>query len=678
MGSILTFYSYKGGVGRTMAVANIAALLAMKGLRVLIVDWDLEAPGLHRYFADLDIVSSNLGLLDLLLDAGKAGELPDWRKYGSQVRVKGSASLTMLTAGRLDDEYDKRLLSFEWSQFFGLQNGGALLESLRDRWVSDFDLTLIDSRTGVSDSGGICTVQMPDILVPVFSPNRQSLEGTKNIVLKAQAARQKLAYDRTRFLVLPLLARLDSRTEYREYQTWLRLFASELGEFYRDWLPKSATPIQILERTKIPYVAFFSFGEKLPVVTEGTSDPESLGFAYENAATLIATDFKRVDELLLPASMAITDEGFSGIPSPEMLASTGRLSRFAEGIIASQDIRRFKMLVEMARGKLLEAWDLHEINGPRLPEDIPRWIDEIADFYRLEFRPTLDSVVDLALLVIKYDAASEWVSIIIDLLVEIFETSRRFDRLKSLVISTSPKAMHYARPAYDVYVGARAIAAYAVSRKRFPFLKSVLPRYVRWFTMDNNATTFEPLLFWPFRGVSGLPDMREGRNESLWADNIQSAWGKYFGSREGFLNAAAQLEFVLEFNSYVFVSSGNKGVNKFQQELGDKSFVYLPDFWTSPLDRCVPIAEHFYDILLAEPTLPAEFTIEKKAVDLLFESESSEQRLLFLGGYLTHLKTFQSQAMLQANRFPFVFNWGGGRLGRIVKAFVELQKAQRK
>lgn len=661
-----------------MAVANVAALLAMRGLRVLVVDWDLEAPGLHRYFAGLETISSNLGLLDLLLDAGGSGAMPDWRKYASQVQIDDSVSLTMLTAGRLDAEYDKRLLAFEWTQFFRTQNGGALLESLRHHWVAEFDFTLIDSRTGVSDSGGICTVQMPDILVPLFSPNRQSLEGTKNVVLKAQAARQALAYDRTRFLVFPLLARLDSRTEYRESQTWLRLFASELGEFYRDWLPKNTTPLQILERTKIPYVAFFSFGEKLPVVTEGISDPEGLGFAYENAAALIASDFKSVDQLLLPASSALpTAEGFPVMPSTEILASTSRLSRFAEGIIAAGDVHRFKMLVEMARGKLLEPWELHEISGPGLPKDIPRWIDEIADSYRLEFRPTLDSVVDLALLVIKYDAASDWISIIIDLMVDIFETSRRFDRLKSLTISASPTGVHYARPAYDVYVGARAIAIYAVARKRFRFLRSVLPRYVRRFTIDNNATTFEPLLFWPFRGVIGLPDMREGRNESLWTDNVHRAWGKYFVNRDGFLRAAAQLEFILEFNSYVFVGSGNKNVINFQQELGHKSFTYLPDFWASSLDPCVPLAEHFYDILLAEPTLPSDFTVEKKAVDLVFDPANSGQRLLFLGGYLASLEAFQSQAMRQANRFPFMFGWGG-RLDKIVKAFTDLQGGQGK
>ena len=50
MSQILTFYSYKGGVGRSMALANIAVLLSQKKKKVLIVDWDLEAPGWNIIF----------------------------------------------------------------------------------------------------------------------------------------------------------------------------------------------------------------------------------------------------------------------------------------------------------------------------------------------------------------------------------------------------------------------------------------------------------------------------------------------------------------------------------------------------------------------------------------------------------------------------------------------------
>ncbi len=79
-GKIFTFYSYKGGTGRTMALANIACLLAKRysgnGRGVLMVDWDLEAPGLHLFFRDFlkePMADSDFnekpGLIDLFLRA---------------------------------------------------------------------------------------------------------------------------------------------------------------------------------------------------------------------------------------------------------------------------------------------------------------------------------------------------------------------------------------------------------------------------------------------------------------------------------------------------------------------------------------------------------------------------------------------------------------------------------
>ncbi|MDT3443544.1 MULTISPECIES: TIR domain-containing protein [unclassified Pseudofrankia] len=50
VGAITSFYSFKGGVGRTMVLAQLAWVLASQGCRVLVVDWDLEAPGLREYF----------------------------------------------------------------------------------------------------------------------------------------------------------------------------------------------------------------------------------------------------------------------------------------------------------------------------------------------------------------------------------------------------------------------------------------------------------------------------------------------------------------------------------------------------------------------------------------------------------------------------------------------------
>jgi cellulose biosynthesis protein BcsQ len=67
---IYTFYSYKGGVGRTMALANIAELFYRAGKRVLMIDWDLDAPGLEQFFfspEELDKVRRQRGLIDLVM-----------------------------------------------------------------------------------------------------------------------------------------------------------------------------------------------------------------------------------------------------------------------------------------------------------------------------------------------------------------------------------------------------------------------------------------------------------------------------------------------------------------------------------------------------------------------------------------------------------------------------------
>src|SRR5258708_6648994 len=64
----ITFYSFKGGVGRTTALVNLAFALARRGMRMLLWDLDLEAPG----FTEMPVFSRIRdqiagGTLDLLI-----------------------------------------------------------------------------------------------------------------------------------------------------------------------------------------------------------------------------------------------------------------------------------------------------------------------------------------------------------------------------------------------------------------------------------------------------------------------------------------------------------------------------------------------------------------------------------------------------------------------------------
>src|SRR5712691_630123 len=112
MGQIVTFYSYKGGVGRTMALANVAVLLARWGYKVLAVDWDLEAPGLEHFFKpylDWPAATHHQGVIDLLHQASARDPL-DWRRCLLDVRLRDSKqTLHLLTAGTRDEAYHRKV-----------------------------------------------------------------------------------------------------------------------------------------------------------------------------------------------------------------------------------------------------------------------------------------------------------------------------------------------------------------------------------------------------------------------------------------------------------------------------------------------------------------------------------------------------------------------------------------
>jgi MinD-like ATPase involved in chromosome partitioning or flagellar assembly len=181
---IVTFYSFKGGVGRSMALVNVAAELARRGKRVLVVDFDLEAPGLDTF----DITKSderNRGMLDFVSDFLKTAEVPDVREYVYQTQVNlGGGKLWVMPAGSQDGEYQNRFRSFNWSGLYANHNGFLLFEDLKAQWkdLLKIDYVLIDSRTGHTDVGGICTRQLPDAVVIFFYPNEQNRLGLSSIV----------------------------------------------------------------------------------------------------------------------------------------------------------------------------------------------------------------------------------------------------------------------------------------------------------------------------------------------------------------------------------------------------------------------------------------------------------------------------------------------------------------
>ncbi|MFJ8915826.1 KGGVGR-motif variant AAA ATPase [Amycolatopsis sp. NPDC102389] len=291
-GTVVTFYSYKGGVGRSFTLANIAVLLARWGYRVLCLDWDLEAPGLDTYFRPMMSEPPSGGVVDLI-DDFRDGRL---RPGAHTTRLTGKVKLDVITAGRADDAYVRRVQDLDWEALYE-QGFGDYLEQCREQWTAGYDYVLIDSRTGISDIGGICTAHLPDRLVVLFTANVQSMKGAVDIAERANAARDRMPYDRPQLTVLPVLSRFDAREEYARSEEWRRICLEETKDLFRSWLDRDVSPDVMSRHLTLPYVSFWTFGEQLPVMTELSPGVDQISFALETVAAVVAHDFDRTDLL---------------------------------------------------------------------------------------------------------------------------------------------------------------------------------------------------------------------------------------------------------------------------------------------------------------------------------------------------------------------------------------------
>ncbi|WP_052745346.1 FxSxx-COOH system tetratricopeptide repeat protein [Streptomyces sp. WM6386] len=285
-GKIVTFYSYKGGVGRSFLLSNTAALLAQWGYKVLCIDWDLEAPGLHYYFRP-HMESPETGLVEMVLGA-RDGHTVDALGHITPVTFPDGSRLDLIAAGGVGGDYIPNVQGIDWDALYAERDFGNILEEWRRRWIDSYDVVLVDSRTGISDSGGICTAQLPHILAYAFTANQQNVDGVLEVVSRAAKARNGLPYDRSRLLTLPLLCRFDMSEEYERAAEWKDKLHPALRSSYNAWVPEGAAVERVLDHCTVPYSAYWSFGEELPVLTEDFRNPQLISYSLASIAGLIA------------------------------------------------------------------------------------------------------------------------------------------------------------------------------------------------------------------------------------------------------------------------------------------------------------------------------------------------------------------------------------------------------
>ncbi len=282
LGRIVTFYSFKGGVGRTMALANIAFLAALNGHRVLVMDWDLEAPGLAYYFrglldaADAKSIKEAPGVLNILWDWSTAIQkcskkleleaLSQRYKSGQPFQncvrqladadyFPEGAALDFIGAGSrvieapMAKSYEEALAHFSWSAFFEKEAGGAALESLRSWAKNSYDFIFMDSRTGLADVAGICTMQIPDVVALCFILNRQNIDGVAKVAAAIRAKRS----DQVPLRAMPMRIARQNTSEESDARARAMSELTRIGGFSLDAVQDDFRALSIAAAENVPF-----------------------------------------------------------------------------------------------------------------------------------------------------------------------------------------------------------------------------------------------------------------------------------------------------------------------------------------------------------------------------------------------------------------------------------------
>lgn len=204
-----TFYSLRGGVGRSTALAYVGRILARRGRKVICVDMDLEAPGLAALFGKEDDVRIGSGLVHMLVEIDQGGR-PDLADH--LLRISDSDDLYCLPAGVPTADYARLLKLIEPSAWYREERNPLreLFALLRAGRPFIPDVILVDSRTGINELSGPLLFDLSDLAILTFFPHPQAYRGTSELVRALLSAKSRRSHDgawltpEPRFLVSPV------------------------------------------------------------------------------------------------------------------------------------------------------------------------------------------------------------------------------------------------------------------------------------------------------------------------------------------------------------------------------------------------------------------------------------------------------------------------------------------
>jgi cellulose biosynthesis protein BcsQ len=303
----ITFYSFKGGVGRTTALTHVAWILAMRGRKVVAVDLDLEAPGLSTAFR-LD-PSPEFGIVDYFYERSyqPEGVEPNvliTKIFGEVTIPDATGRLFIVPAGALTLDYISKVDDLRAATV--LDNGETLWSVFKREIQEQLnpDIILVDSRTGINEWGALSLLQAADEAVIFLFPNEQNRQGI-DLLVKSLNSFGNLSINFV-FSPVPDLSDTGMTKVKRIWQALSEVIEQEIDQ---DQINENDN--EISEPLLVPYLPPIALADHYPVIG-------LLGY-YNQIANLIDQDTNKIHAAkILPAKD--TDERWAIIESLEFPA----------------------------------------------------------------------------------------------------------------------------------------------------------------------------------------------------------------------------------------------------------------------------------------------------------------------------------------------------------------------
>ncbi|MBN2145777.1 MAG: MinD/ParA family protein [Anaerolineales bacterium] len=171
MPQVVTFHSFRRGTGKSTLAANTAVLCALRGLRVGLVDLNLESPSM-AYILNLSHIEITYHINDFIwqqcsIDQA-AYDITDHISQADQAPLPGR--LFVVPASALSSDASRVLKGNYNYEILGDGFEGLITHH-------KLDILIIDTRAGLNDDT-IFTIALSDTLLVIIRPDHQDYQGT--------------------------------------------------------------------------------------------------------------------------------------------------------------------------------------------------------------------------------------------------------------------------------------------------------------------------------------------------------------------------------------------------------------------------------------------------------------------------------------------------------------------